>query len=91
MEIKLTQAILVLTVILLVQGIKQSEAVNNKYLPIISIAIGIGLNFLFVSGYNTILFGIFCGVLAAGTFDTIKGAWELVQNIFSMFGEKVNK
>lgn len=84
--IEMTQMTLVLTIVLLVQGLKQSEHINNKYLPLIAIAIGIGLNVMFEQGYNTVLFGIFCGVLASGTFDAIKGSWELVQNIFQMFG-----
>lgn len=85
MEIEITQLVIMVMVIVLVQLLKQSERIKKEFLPFISIGIGIGLNYLFVNGYNTILFGIFCGVLAAGSFDVLKSAYDIAGSVFELF------
>ena len=71
-----------LLVCLIVEGIKTSEVVDLKLLPLVAALIGWVIGVVIALVYNesvvlASLNGIIVGLLAAGSFDFVKAVWQL--------------
>jgi hypothetical protein len=74
---ELVSAALVPIILAIVQAFKLTEWVKDKYVPLLSILVGIGVSFL-VNDFlendlqNNILTGVMLGLSASGLYSTLK-------------------
>ncbi|MBP1042831.1 hypothetical protein I6N95_17580 [Vagococcus sp. BWB3-3] len=73
---------LALVVFLLVEGLKTSEQVSSKFLPLVASLIGVIIGLVIGVIYQesivmTSLNGFIAGLLSAGSFDFMKAVWQL--------------
>ncbi|MGG0718659.1 holin [Robertmurraya massiliosenegalensis] len=67
-------AVIVAVVMALTEFVKRMEIINNKYLPAISLVLGIVAGIFYVGGtaQEQIMYGLMIGLSAAGLFDQTK-------------------
>lgn len=73
---------LALLIVLIVEGVKASELVSVKFLPIVASGIGWSIGIVIGLIYQeslimTSLNGIIAGLLAVGSFDLLKAVWRV--------------
>lgn len=72
--IEITDVVVVAVIIGLVQLVKQLAWIHEKYMPLLSVVLGIIAGVIYFEGEITvrIMFGIVLGLSAAGLFDQTK-------------------
>ena len=67
-------ALLIAIVVAFTQGIKFTELIPVKYMPVLSLALGVAAGVFYVDGdlKTQILYGIMIGLSASGLFDQTK-------------------
>lgn len=72
--IEITDVVVVAVIIGLVQLVKQLSWVHEKYMPLLSVVLGIIAGFIYFEGEIAVrvMYGIILGLSAAGLFDQTK-------------------
>ena len=72
--IEITDVVVVAVIIGLVQLVKQLAWIHEKYMPLLSVVLGIIAGFIYFEGEVAvkIMYGIILGLSAAGLFDQTK-------------------
>lgn len=73
-------------VYLIIEGLKASESVSVKLMPLVAAVIGWGIGLAIAVIYQeslvlTSLNGVIAGLLAAGSFDFMKALWRLPESL----------
>lgn len=71
---------------LLIEGVKRTETVSNKILPILSLFIGGLMGSVIGFGFHQdlptyVAAGFIAGGLASGMYDSITIIWDLIKNL----------
>ena len=90
----ITSAVLIAFTTGLTEIIKLALKLNKRFIPLISLVIGIGLAFLAPSDFDikgTILFGVMIGLSAAGFFSSLKVVPYVAKTIFKRIPKSPEK
>ena len=81
-----TAAFFISLITALSQVVKKAFKINNRYIPLVSVILGIGAAFLGQNGFEmtireTVLFGIFMGLSSCGLFSSLKSISYVTKKI----------